>query len=366
MIYKVSVHLVIVIIASVLILLIKKSRLEDEKRKHQLLMFHVGVWLLFFIMEFRWIYVLPSQVDLMRVISAFDALLFLPGMLLYAYVACRLKPGNFTIKFYHLLPSSIHVIVALCLLAIGKEYYVFIYDQRSLKLYYSLFEFSTLMFNGYFLIRTMFLVLQSKKGPDSSQRVFLAIFQKYIVVLLAAFLLGGVAWSVRNFTAEGFSWIYESSRFLVMIGIGYLSYCLIFRWEAMDFQVEPPRSYQRLDEFSISILQQKVAALVEEEQIFLNDQLTLADFSKRIATSPNDLSWLLNNTYGKSFYEFLNQYRIRFFLEKIHENAHEDRTILALAMESGFRSNATFYKAFKAETGQTPNQYIKRLQEVEV
>ena len=271
-----------------------------------------------------------------------------------------------TIKFYHLLLAAIHVIVALCLLAIGRDYYVFIYDQRSLKLYYSLFEFSTLIFNGYFLIRTMLLVLQSKKGPDSSQCVFSAIFQKYIVVLLAGFLLGGVAWSVRNFTAEGFSWIYESSRFLVMIGIVYVGYCLVFRWEAMDFEVEPPRSYQRLDDFSISILQQKVAALVEEEQIFLNDQLTLSDFSKRIAASPNDLSWLLNNTYGKSFYEFLNQYRVRFFLEKIRENAHEDRTILALAMESGFRSNATFYKAFKAETGQTPNQYIKRLQEVEI
>lgn len=362
MIYKVLVHLGIVIIAWMLFSMIRRnasSRAEGAYGKY--LIAHVGVWLLFFLLELRWMYTAPNQVDLLRGLSILDAALFLPGILFYMYLSRRIEsiPDHF--RTYHWVPVVAHVIAALCLLIIGQDYYLFLFEYKDLKLYYGLVEFGVILFNGYFLFKSYLLLGKVRQFSDLATYTTVS-FRRYLWTLMLTFFIGGVALAVRIFSSLGFSWVYEVSRSVLLFGMVYLAYHMVFQRSRFEVNLaEADSSYRRLDEASIETLKQKVTALVEEQQIFLKDQLTLSEFSQYVDASPNDLSWLLNNSYGKSFYEFLNQYRVHYFIEKVHENAHRDRTILSLAMESGFRSNATFYKAFKAEKGQTPNQYIKSI-----
>ncbi|WP_375560005.1 helix-turn-helix domain-containing protein [Bernardetia sp. OM2101] len=81
--------------------------------------------------------------------------------------------------------------------------------------------------------------------------------------------------------------------------------------------------------------------------------------AKKLDSSTHDLSWLLNTVYQKTFYDFVNEFRLKEFLSKIESQEYKQKTILALALEAGFNSKSTFNKVFKSTMQTTPSLYIK-------
>ena len=68
----------------------------------------------------------------------------------------------------------------------------------------------------------------------------------------------------------------------------------------------------------------------------------------------NQISHALNQALGLSFYAWLNQQRIRHLLAQPRRPSGP----LQMAFAVGFKSASTFYKAFRLETGTTPQRYF--------
>lgn len=104
----------------------------------------------------------------------------------------------------------------------------------------------------------------------------------------------------------------------------------------------------------------KLINYLSETKAYSNPNLSLRGLAEEIDIHPNHLSWLLNNSIGKNFNEFINHYRIEAFktISKDPRNSH--LTIEGLAYESGFNSKTVFNTYFKKETGLTPKQFIKQ------
>jgi len=64
--------------------------------------------------------------------------------------------------------------------------------------------------------------------------------------------------------------------------------------------------------------------------------------------------------YKSNFYDFINRYRLAHLEQLIIHPDYEQYKIMSLATESGFKSKATFYKAFKGKHQVTPSQFIKQ------
>lgn len=101
---------------------------------------------------------------------------------------------------------------------------------------------------------------------------------------------------------------------------------------------------------------------IDKNKPYINENLTLRLLAEQINLHPNQLSWLLNEQFGKNFNEFINHYRIEMFktLAKDPKNSH--LSILGLAFESGFSSKTVFNTYFKKETGVTPKQFLNKNQ----
>lgn len=106
--------------------------------------------------------------------------------------------------------------------------------------------------------------------------------------------------------------------------------------------------------------QELVLENIKEHHPYLDSSLSLRSFAEQVKIHPNQLSWLLNESFGKNFNEFINHYRIETFksLAKDPLNAHI--TIMGLAYDSGFNSKTAFNTYFKKETGLTPKQFINQ------
>ncbi len=114
------------------------------------------------------------------------------------------------------------------------------------------------------------------------------------------------------------------------------------------------------DEQADAILS-RVTRLMETERPYLEMGLTLPILSKMLDVSPNHLSQVINGKLNKSFFDFVNMYRVEETKKALISPESDRFSILGIAMDAGFNSKSSFYTAFKKHTGMTPSQFKERL-----
>lgn len=106
---------------------------------------------------------------------------------------------------------------------------------------------------------------------------------------------------------------------------------------------------------------EKLEAIMREERLYLNKELTLVELANRLDIPRQYLSQVINQEAGLKFYDYVNSYRVEEFirLSSLPENCNY--TILSLAFDAGFNSKSSFNSFFKKDRGMTPSQYIKEV-----
>ncbi len=108
-----------------------------------------------------------------------------------------------------------------------------------------------------------------------------------------------------------------------------------------------------------SDIHRKLTKAMDEQQLFLNPELTIAQLAEALAVHPSHLSQVINTMESKNFYDFINALRINEFKKMAARPENQKYTLLALAFECGFNSKTAFYRNFKQVTGQSPTHYLK-------
>ncbi|WP_341364619.1 helix-turn-helix domain-containing protein [Thalassospira sp. SN3W] len=110
-----------------------------------------------------------------------------------------------------------------------------------------------------------------------------------------------------------------------------------------------------VDPEDVSRIGAKLDRIVAARELMFDPLLTMPKLANAVGVTPNQLSYVLNQHLGKSFFDFVNEVRTyeasRLLIEE------PDRTILDIAISVGFNSKSTFNLAFKKITGKTPSAY---------
>ncbi len=97
---------------------------------------------------------------------------------------------------------------------------------------------------------------------------------------------------------------------------------------------------------------------IEKDKVFINPDLTLKSLSEKINYPSYLVSQAINLHYKKSFFDVINECRVieaRCRLQHLSSNY----TIESVAFEVGFNCRASFYRAYKKFTGETPKALTK-------
>ena len=100
---------------------------------------------------------------------------------------------------------------------------------------------------------------------------------------------------------------------------------------------------------------------MKSEKPYLEPDLNIYKLSEQIGTSRHYLSQVINEKAGKSFFDFINGFRVEEAQSKLTDPAMANKSILGIAFDSGFNSKATFNTTFKKHSGMTPSAYQKSL-----
>jgi AraC-like DNA-binding protein len=105
-------------------------------------------------------------------------------------------------------------------------------------------------------------------------------------------------------------------------------------------------------------LADRLQRLVEVDEVFRQEGLTIGDLAKRLGAQEYKVRQLINAQLGfKNFNAFLNRYRIAAAEKVLADPTRAHLGVAEIAYQVGYRSLGTFNRAFKDVTGRTPSEF---------
>ena len=101
----------------------------------------------------------------------------------------------------------------------------------------------------------------------------------------------------------------------------------------------------------------KLQQIMYKEKLFKNPNINLNDLTLAIGESRNSLSFVLNNCIKKSFYDYVNEFRIEESKRLLLDKNFSSYKIEAISHEAGFKSVSVFYRIFKKKEKTTPTEF---------
>ncbi|MEM6515533.1 MAG: AraC family transcriptional regulator [Bacteroidota bacterium] len=314
-----------------------------------------------------------NSMTIVRIGTILDATIYLFGPLLYTYFRRLLFKDKsvFHLPWYHYLIIGFFSIYAIWTFTLDAEGLRNSYETGTLKILYFIIELTGLCSMTFYTLALYQLMrtYKSKEASFISYNQNVIDYLTWVLVSLSIFIL---IWIFSFISSYGFEYYHpllnynamwlSVSIFMFFIGYYSLTQPQIFR---IPFQASIKiQQKQRISEVDISIIKTKLDAAIITHKLYLLPDLSLASLANSIETTSNNLSWYLNKNERKTFYEYINQFRIDAFVKKVEEEEYRNKTILAMALDSGFNSKSTFNKSFKQLVGETPGSFIKKQKEI--
>ncbi len=186
----------------------------------------------------------------------------------------------------------------------------------------------------------------------------------WLKLILGVLMLVCSLWILDTLLRIG--WQYYPSYDLSAISMGFsilvLAAGALLQSNIGKTGLDKTKTNQRNAEMDVGIdplLLDKIKAEMKENKYFLNPNLSLKIFADHLGESPRKISHHINHGLGKSFIDFVNEYRVNACKRHIETGALSHLTLTGIAFECGFNSKATFNRVFKKMAGQSPSNYQK-------
>lgn len=199
------------------------------------------------------------------------------------------------------------------------------------------------------------------------------------------FIIGGVSTILRStlfnayYLYMGYHAIMALSLFYITINI--YKYPILFtsnesdssrpevielsKFEVKEFQEATPSiSATETSDDKERLIIVKIEKVMKEQKLYKNPSFSLNDLSEAIGESRNSISFALNNSLNKSFYNYINELRIEESKLMLADPTLQRFSIEGIAAQSGFKTMSVFYRFFKDVEKVTPAVYRKNKTEV--
>jgi AraC-like DNA-binding protein len=283
--------------------------------------------------------------------------------LFYLFVKSKFSYRLNKSDLIHLVIPIIQTVVYFFIGFRSVEFKSILYDESAFRMYLQIESFLfPISLVGYTVLALLFL-----KGKDykkyfwsedikkwlsrfSTGMLFIALMEFSFSVMeyntFPSFLSSFPFYLVHTFTL---------SAFVFWISInGFKQY-----YPLKIFTSKPNQNDAVIDEKELYELLEKLELLMNRDKVFLNPDLNLELLSKYLEISEKHCSYILRKGMEKNFNQYVNNFRIAAFKERIKEGQNQTFTLTSIAYDCGFNSKSTFNRVFKSNCGVTPSEFIK-------
>jgi len=328
----------------------------------------------------------------------FTPLMLLLGPLLFFYVRGTLNNSSklHTWDFIHCIPALIHLIgiIPYSIQPFDKKLEIaeaIIKDIDIILSINSNFLFNT-AFN--FTFRSIFLLLyivycsflvwkrfNDKKIAKNMQEKQLVISLRWLVVLLSSLFFIVIEFLIITYnsvTIKPSVGLINSYTLYILSGVAYFTIAfslLLFpkilygitkknsskkggkkiKFDKKNGKAVNPNSIEESYYFELA---KDIKKYLNKEKIFLNRDFSIVDIALALKISENEVIYCITNVLQTKFTTLRSDLRIDYAIALLSNSSNNNLTIEGIAQQSGFKTRASFYKAFKDKTGMNPTEFI--------
>ena len=178
------------------------------------------------------------------------------------------------------------------------------------------------------------------------------------VYLVFTIMVMGISLIDYIFYSYAFNPIY---RFPTYIGLAIITYWLGLQGFARRSNPILAKSSQQknYDSAELAAILANLEHAMTVDKIYQNPTLTLANLAQHLNIKPYQLTQVLNRSLQKSFTDYINEFRVKEVSKMVNDPAKAHYTLLAIALEAGFNSKASFNRIVKKITGKSP-KFLKK------
>lgn len=358
-----------IFIAGISIALFMSSLLlvKKDKSKSDIFLF---LWMILNAIHLTFFYLLYSDTiyDYPYLLGLQFPLPLLHGVLLYYYVSSVTNqfPKKKTIALAHLIPTILTIAYLIPFIVLPSEQKIEVFKGGGKG--YEVFQEVLLI--GVFLSGIVYVIWSSVILQNHKKRIrnqFSAIEEISLKWLQFLTYGLGAIWSLIIFTQNDTLIFIGVSIFVILVGFFGIQQKNIFGVKEIASKAAEKEKIKEkyvssgLSEEKAEEYYEKLNHSITQEKIYTNAELSLNDLASKLEIHPNYLSQIINNKEGKTFYDYINFYRVEEFKKLIAIPENQKFTLMAIAYDCGFNSKSSFNRYFKKITGQTPSQYVKAL-----
>lgn len=146
---------------------------------------------------------------------------------------------------------------------------------------------------------------------------------------------------------------------LLMVALGIMLSKLRRRRQPEEETTEAPEETEdvQVDSEALKQLMQRLDLLMEEQKLYLQNDLKMGDVADALGTSKRNISECIMAQHEyTSFAQYVNGYRVRHAQQLLRQ--YPDMKTSTVGMESGFANEPSFFRTFKTFTGMTPREWL--------
>jgi len=192
-------------------------------------------------------------------------------------------------------------------------------------------------------------------------RINLVWLRRRLAVYAAIWVIALVMIAVAGFEGRALGLFMQIVAVLTALNIFATGYRAMRQAEVVlgPAAVPPGKRYERssLSAESAAHYRSRLLELMEREKPHLDPELTLPKLAQALEVPVAHLSRVINEQFGRNFYEFINHYRVEEAKRRLAgPDAGRDK-LITVALDCGFNSLATFNRVFKELAERTPSAY---------
>lgn len=209
-----------------------------------------------------------------------------------------------------------------------------------------------------YLILIIYIIVTTKK------RHWVLYFTIPVAVLFGFSILNDILWTF------GFSKLpmFNDQNFntYLLLVVAFLFYFIAFKLLSKSKGVLPKAELSKyknsnLNPVDIERYKFELIGSMENDKLYLNSKLSIHDVSEKLNIPRQYISEVLNVHMNANFQDFINEYRVEEFINRLENDQYDHFTLFGIANDVGFNSKSSFNAIFKKFKGLTPTEYKKRL-----
>lgn len=345
------------------LLLIQQDKLKSNRYIALLLLFF-ALWLLDDFFNAANIYQQNPNFYFLPIYFSFGF-----GPLIYFYTRSITESGFKFLKKYlvHFIPVVLQVSLYIFLQCSSYQFRRSFWQDIHLPFTYNLEFVGSLISLIIYLILSMKLVKNYQSWINNRFSEISRINLNWLKLNITIIGVIGFLWIVD--TILRMVWDYYAKHDFSAISMGFSILVLAAgaliqkKIDETDFRAKGSKPKKEESKFSIdSDLLVRIKTEMKERKYYLIPNFSLKNFAARLDEPARKISEHINHGLGKSFIDFVNEYRVDEFKEQIEQGKLAYLTFVGVAYECGFNSKSTFNRVFKNITGQSPSAYLKEAQ----